>query len=156
MVKGSLDRLLTSFDKQGAVEYCKGMVNDLLQNRVDLSLLIITKGLSKKIASFAENSDDNNEEEENKDNKKQKGKKQKAPPKANKANTYKNNANQAHVKLAEKMRKRDAGSAPSVGDRVSYVMIKGMKGQKAYELAEDPMYVLEHDIPIDFCHYIDN
>jgi len=54
MVKGSLDRLLTSFDKQGAVEYAKGMVNDLLQNRVDLSLLIITKGLSKKIANDSE------------------------------------------------------------------------------------------------------
>jgi len=54
MVKGSLDRLLTSFDKQGAVEYAKGMVNDLLQNRVDLSLLIITKGLSKKISNDSE------------------------------------------------------------------------------------------------------
>lgn len=35
---------------------------------------------------------------------------------------------QAHVELAERMKKRDAGSAPSLGDRVAYVMIKGVKG----------------------------
>lgn len=30
----------------------------------------------------------------------------------------------AHVELAEKMRKRDAATAPNIGDRVPYVMIK--------------------------------
>jgi hypothetical protein len=34
------------------------MIGDLLQNRIDLSLLVITKGLSKKIG----NVDDDNEE----------------------------------------------------------------------------------------------
>ena len=48
------------------------------------------------------------------------------------------------------------GSAPNVGDRVSYVMIKGNKGQKAYELSEDPIYVLNNDIPLDYNHYIEN
>jgi DNA polymerase delta subunit 1 len=57
-------------------------------------------------------------------------------------------AKQAHVELAERMRKRDAGempvhgtksfvtdtlklegSAPSLGDRVAYVIVKGMKGK---------------------------
>ncbi len=32
------------FDKEGAIEYCKGVISDLLQNRIDLSLLVITKG----------------------------------------------------------------------------------------------------------------
>ena len=35
---------------------------------------------------------------------------------------------QAHVELAERMRQRDAGSAPALGDRVAYVIIKGIKG----------------------------
>ena len=30
----------------------------------------------------------------------------------------------AHVELSEKMRKRDPATAPSVGDRVPYVIIK--------------------------------
>ncbi len=35
---------------------------------------------------------------------------------------------QAHVELAERMRKRDAGSAPAMGDRVAYVIVKASKG----------------------------
>ena len=42
------------FDKEGAIEYCKGVISDLLQNRIDLSLLVITKGLSKKIGDGTE------------------------------------------------------------------------------------------------------
>lgn len=34
------------------------------------------------------------------------------------------------------MRKRDAGSAPKLGDRVPYVIVAGVKGAKAYEKAE--------------------
>ena len=37
-------------------------------------------------------------------------------------------AKQAHVELAERMKQRDAGSAPALGDRVAYVIIKGIKG----------------------------
>lgn len=33
----------------------------------------------------------------------------------------------AHDELAKRMRKRDAGSAPALGDRVPYVIIKGVK-----------------------------
>ena len=54
------------------------------------------------------------------------------------------------------MKQRDAASAPTVGDRVAYVMIRGMKGSKAYEKSEDPIYVLENNIPIDFNYYIEN
>lgn len=42
-------------------------------------------------------------------------------------------AKQAHVELALPMKKRDAGSAPGVGDRVAYVMIKGAAGAKTFE-----------------------
>lgn len=63
---------------------------------------------------------------------------------------------QAHVELAERMKKRDAGSAPAVGDRVAFVIIKGIKGAAAYEKSEDPLYVLEHNIPIDTKYYLDN
>eukprot|EP00794_Sanderia_malayensis_P008104 gene8104-8972_t len=63
---------------------------------------------------------------------------------------------QAHSELAERMRKRDPGSAPKLGDRVPYVIIAGTKGAKAYEKAEDPIYVLEHSIPIDTKYYLEN
>ena len=53
------------------------------------------------------------------------------------------------------MKKRDAGNAPGIGDRVAYVMVGGIKGSRNYENAEDPLYVLENDIPIDFNYYIE-
>lgn len=65
-------------------------------------------------------------------------------------------AKQAHVELAERMRKRDAGSAPTLGDRVAYVIIKGAGGAKNYERSEDPLYVLEHNLPLDTQYYLDN
>ncbi|XP_066916708.1 DNA polymerase delta catalytic subunit-like [Clytia hemisphaerica] len=65
-------------------------------------------------------------------------------------------AKQAHSVLAEKMKKRDAGSAPKLGDRVPYVIVAGVKGSKAYEKAEDPIYVLENNIPIDTNHYLEH
>lgn len=41
-------------------------------------------------------------------------------------------AKQAHVVLAEKMKKRDPGTAPKLGDRVPYVIIAASKGTPAY------------------------
>ena len=54
------------------------------------------------------------------------------------------------------MRKRDAGSAPNLGDRVPYVIIASAKGTPAYKKAEDPIYVLENNIPIDTEYYLEN
>ena len=70
------------------------------------------------------------------------------------------------------MKQRDAGSAPALGDRVAYVIVKGIKGitagllcqpllnvlvgAAAYEKSEDPIYVLENNIPIDTKYYLDN
>lgn len=48
MVQTSLNKILIEKDKKGAVEYCKGMISDLLMNKIDLSLLVITKALGKK------------------------------------------------------------------------------------------------------------
>jgi DNA polymerase delta subunit 1 len=41
-------------------------------------------------------------------------------------------AKQAHVELAHKMRKRDAGTAPKLGDRVPYVIIASVNKTQAY------------------------
>ena len=49
-----------------------------------------------------------------------------------------------------------SGSAPALGDRVAYVIIKGIKGAAAYEKSEDPLYVLENNIPIETKYYLEN
>jgi DNA polymerase delta subunit 1 len=115
-----LRMLLMEHSIEGAISYVKSTISDLLQNKVDLSMLVITKALGKSASSeeYA--------------------------------------AKQAHVELAERMRKRDPGSAPAVGDRVPFVLIEAAKGTPAYERSEDPIYVLEHNIPIDAKYYLEH
>lgn len=37
-----------------------------------------------------------------------------------------------------------------------FVIIQALKSSRAYEKAEDPLYVLEKDIPLDYEYYIEN
>ncbi|CAR25762.1 ZYRO0A07524p [Zygosaccharomyces rouxii] len=60
---------------------------------------------------------------------------------------------QPHAVLTERMKKRD-GVGPNVGDRVDYVVIAG--NDKLYNRAEDPLYVLEHNMQIDSRYYLTN
>ncbi|KAK3499558.1 DNA polymerase family B-domain-containing protein [Neurospora hispaniola] len=116
VIEKVLRMILIDQDVPGAQAYVKDTIADLLQNKIDMSKLVITKALTK------ENYD----------------------------------AKQAHVELAQRMKKRDAGSAPGLGDRVAYVMVKGATGSKNFERSEDPIYVLEHNVPIDTKYYLDN
>jgi DNA polymerase delta subunit 1 len=64
--------------------------------------------------------------------------------------------NHAHVQVAKKMRDRAPGSEPQTGDRVRYVIVKGDKKSKLYEKSEDPVYVMEQKIPLDYDYYFKN
>lgn len=145
VIETCLRKMLIDRDVKGAEEYTKQVISDLLQNKIDMSQLVITKALAKA--------------------------------------DYTNK--QPHVELAERMRQRDPGtllnrlkmtrlytnrilrdlnhfhvctpgSAPALGDRVGYVMIKGMKDAKGYEKSEDPIFVLENSVPIDTKFYLEN
>lgn len=118
LVETCLRKILIDRDVEGAKDYAKRTIADLLQNKIDLSQLVITKALSKSGEEYA--------------------------------------GKQAHVELAERMKKRDAGSAPALGDRVAYVIIKSAKGSAAYEKSEDPLWVLENNLPIDTKYYLEN
>ncbi|CAK9442182.1 uncharacterized protein LODBEIA_P59250 [Lodderomyces beijingensis] len=109
-----LEFILEERNVEKAQRFVKQTIADLLQNRVDLSQLVITKAYSKHDYS----------------------------------------ARQAHVELAERMRKRDPGSAPTLGDRVAYVIIKS-GSDKNYEKSEDPLFVLENSLPIDVKYYLE-
>lgn len=63
---------------------------------------------------------------------------------------------QPHAELAEKMKQRDKGSAPQLGDRIAYVITSIGKSTKAYEKSEDPIYALEHGLQIDTKYYLEN
>ena len=55
------------------------------------------------------------------------------------------------------MRQRKPGSEPQSGDRVPYLLTKTDNSKaKAFEKSEDPKYVEEHNIPIDYHYYFVN
>jgi DNA polymerase delta subunit 1 len=118
VVETCLQKILVARDVPGAVSYVQSTIADLLMNRMDLSLLVITKGLTQEVEDY--------------DNK------------------------AAHVELARKMKARDPATAPAVGDRIPYVIVKAAKGVKAYEKSEDPIYALENNLPIDCQHYLEH
>jgi len=65
--------------------------------------------------------------------------------------------NQAHVQVVRKMRERQPGSEPQSGDRVPYILVKtGDQKAKAFEKSEDPKYVAENNVPIDYEYYFMN
>ncbi|ODV58381.1 DNA-directed DNA polymerase delta POL3 [Ascoidea rubescens DSM 1968] len=109
-----LEMILIQRDVKAAEEFVKKIIADLLQDKVDLSELVITKTLAPEYAG-----------------------------------------KQAHAELAKRMRERDPGSAPSVGDRVAYVIIRS-SSTKAFEKSEDPLYVLKNGLAIDSNYYLQN
>ena len=120
MIDTCLRKILIERNVQAAINHAKATISDLLQNKMDISLLVITKSLAKS-------ADDDG---------------------------YK--AKQAHVELAMRMRKRDPGTAPQMGDRVPYVICQAAKGVPAYEKSEDPVFVLDNNLPVDVEYYLHN
>ena len=115
VIETVLRKILIDRDVDGAQDYVRETISSLLQNKVDLSMLVITKQYTKH-------------EYDNK---------------------------QAHVELAKRMEKR-GGTSAALGDRIAYVIVKGRGDSKAYEKSEDPIFVLENNIPIDTKYYLDN
>lgn len=68
-----------------------------------------------------------------------------------------NKANIPHVALARKMKERDPYNCPQVGERVPYVF-KKVTNPKAlqFERVEDPQYLVQNCIPIDFDYYFEH
>lgn len=113
-----LKKILIDKDHNAAVQFVQNIISDLLCNRLDLSLLVITKALSKSEEDYK--------------------------------------TVQAHTALAERIRQRDPANAPNIGDRVPYVIVKGPKGAKGYEKSEDPIWVLNNNIPLDTQYYLEH
>ena len=70
---------------------------------------------------------------------------------------YKNPDQIAHAVLAERMKERDEGSAPQVGDRLAYIYVEERKGNKKQgDKIEEVSYVREKGLKPDSEFYITN
>jgi DNA polymerase delta subunit 1 len=114
----ALEIIMIERDTKKAIKYVQNTISDLLQNKIDISLLILTRQLNK---GYGEE-----------------------------------DSNLVHVQVANKMKKRSPENAPKLGDRVKYLMTTGHKKDKAFTLGDDPLYVIENDIPINYNWYLTN
>ena len=68
-----------------------------------------------------------------------------------------NKANIPHVALARLMKERDPYNCPQVGERVPYVFKKVANPRALqFERVEDPQYLTQNCIPIDFDYYFEH
>ncbi|CAI5983148.1 unnamed protein product [Closterium sp. NIES-65] len=159
VVDECLRRILMERDIPGAVAYVKAVISDLLMNKLDLSLLVITKALTKGGDDYAVKAAHVQLAE-----RMRKRDPATAPgigdrvayvickaPKGSKVSCLRRAVHVACLNLP--ISQRDSATAP---DRVAYVICKAPKGNKAYEKSEDPIHVLENNIPIDPHYYLEN
>jgi len=129
--KELLDVILTSSDPGPPKELAKERAIELLSGDVPNDKLILSQGLSDTYKVGGKNVSVTSSESVN--------------------------INQSHVQVVMKMRQRKPGSEPQSGDRVPYLLTKTQDSKaKAYEKAEDPKYVEEHGVPVDYHYYFLN
>jgi hypothetical protein len=129
--KELLDVILTSSDPGPPKELAKERAIELLSGDVPNDKLILSQGLSDTYKVGGKNVSVTSSESVN--------------------------INQSHVQVVMKMRQRKPGSEPQSGDRVPYLLTKTQDSKaKAYEKSEDPKYVEEHGVPVDYHYYFLN
>ena len=129
--KELLDVVLTSSDPGPPKELAKERAIELLSGDVPNDKLILSQGLSDSYKVGGKN--------------------------VSVTSPDSININQSHVQVVTKMRQRRPGSEPQSGDRVPYLLTKTEDPKaKAYEKAEDPKYVEEHGVPVDYHYYFLN
>ena len=129
--KELLDVILTSSDPGPPKELAKERAIELLSGDVPNQKLILSQGLSDSYKVGGKSVSVTSSESVN--------------------------INQSHVQVVTKMRQRKPGSEPQSGDRVPYLLTKtGDPKAKAFEKSEDPNYVEEHNIPVDYHYYFLN
>ena len=69
---------------------------------------------------------------------------------------YKNPSQIAHKVLADRMGERNPGNKPTPGERIPYVYIVNKKANLQGEKIENPTYIKEKKLKIDYAFYISN
>ena len=129
--KELLDVVLTSSDPGPPTELARERAIELLSGDVPNEKLILSQGLSDSYKVSGKSVSINSDESVG--------------------------INQAHVQVVVKMRERKPGSEPQSGDRVPYLLTNtGDRKAKAFEKSEDPKFVEENNIPVDYHYYFEN
>ena len=141
---GILNILFKERDYKKVEQYTKDMLLDIVNGKFDITYFITTKKLGSTYKGAKLTTDKKGKEGEN-----------------GSWDWDDVQCGQAHVKLCQRMKRRDIGSAPQTNDRISYVQIYDKNDLDAKhklqgEKIEEASYVLEHRLQIDYLYYIEN
>jgi len=127
--------LLHDRDLVKAIDCLQGALRDLVNNRVDLDLLVVSKALKKQPLP----------EEAKKCSKKEIKKRYPA------SKYY--HGQLPHVNLATKMRIRNPADAPVLGQRIPYIVLVGRESNIANR-GEEPKMVKQQKLKVDVHYYV--
>jgi DNA polymerase I len=111
-----IEIILKKDDPKGAAKYFKGVIDDLLNKKIPVEKLVITKTMTKQPRKYV--------------------------------------GVQPHIELVKKLQVRSPAEVPGIGDRIGYVIVKGMG--LLSKRTEDPNYVKEKGLEVDPQYYIEN
>jgi DNA polymerase elongation subunit (family B) len=162
---GALDMLLTEKDVRKAQQFVQGKLLDVLENRVPLEKFIVSKSLRDDYITEVPDDIRKHRPTDNVGNPVSK------PPALNEKkapfNVIKDYSEKyglslpassiAHRTLADRMERRDAGTAPKVGDRLQFIYVAENKtAAKQGDRIEEVGYVRKNGLTPDASFYITN
>jgi len=159
--KEVLNKILESSDPEPAINLALERAKELLDGKVDMSKLIMSKSLSDtyKTKLYCKGCGSIEGELCKKGCKvKKREKSDKWSYSAMMNEEFQNLPAQPHVHVVHKMNIREPGSHPHTGDRVPFVLVDtGNPAAKMFERAEDPKYVSQQeDVKLDYLYYFTN
>ena len=151
IVGGMVDILFNEVDIEKAVNFIKGSIVDLLKGKYPLHNFVTSKTLKGRYKGEKLSSNDKGKSKEDPDYGGKKGEK---------GEWYWHDVKCAiaHVKLSQRMRSRDEGSAPSVNERVQYaaIVVENEKNVLQGDRIEHPDYIVENNLRVDYLFYLTN
>ena len=143
VIGGLINIMMNENDIDKAIKYIKTSIENLLEGKYPITDFITTKTLRATYKGLKLTTDKNNKEGEN--------------------GTWfwdDVDCSQAHVKLCQRMKKRDPGNAPEVNERIPSVAIfkEKKKGEKMLQgdMIEHPDYIKENNLRVDYLFYLTN
>jgi DNA polymerase elongation subunit (family B) len=150
VVGGIVNYILNERSNQGAIDYTRALIKKILRGSYGIDKYIITKTLRGEYKGAKLTTTTSIEKSTG----------QKTVVEAGTKGTWAWDdieSSLAHVSLCQRIKKRDPGNSPEMNDRIPYVYVvpKGkvlLQGDRI----EDPKYVLDNNLELDYLFYITN
>jgi DNA polymerase elongation subunit (family B) len=134
---GIIDKILNGRDPEGAFEYMKQILKEIIGGKFKMDKFVITKTLKGNALTKDERI------------------KEKLKPKEKRS--YVDRTSIVHAVLADRLADRDPGNRPLSNDRIPYAYVELKYEPKLQgERVETPEYILENNLKLDYLFYITN